>query len=94
MLVAAIIQAIHAKGYVLGDIKLENILVNNRGLPTIIDTDSFQVSGSYSGKIYRCLVGSEGFTPAELIGVNIEGDQTEVHDCFRLGVVIYYSHFN
>jgi formylglycine-generating enzyme required for sulfatase activity len=92
--IAAIIEAIHLKGYVLGDIKLENILVNNRGLPTIIDTDSFQVSDPYSGKIYRCLVGSEGFTPAELIGVNIaEVDQTEVHDRFRLGVVIYYLLF-
>ncbi|MBC1194165.1 SUMF1/EgtB/PvdO family nonheme iron enzyme [Microcystis aeruginosa BLCCF158] len=93
--IAAIIQAIHLKGYVLGDIKLENILVNNRALPTIIDTDSFQVSDSYSGKIYRCLVGSEGFTPAELIGVNIaDVDQTEVHDRFRLGVVIYYLLFS
>ncbi|GBL13959.1 hercynine oxygenase [Microcystis aeruginosa NIES-1211] len=92
--IAAIIEAIHLKGYVLGDIKLENILVNNRALPTIIDTDSFQVSDPYSGKIYRCLVGSEGFTPAELIGVNIaDVDQTEVHDRFRLGVVIYYLLF-
>ncbi len=93
--IAAIIEAIHLKGYVLGDIKLENILVNNRGLPTIIDTDSFQVSDPHSGKIYRCLVGSEGFTPAELIGVNIaDVDQTEVHDRFRLGVVIYYLLFS
>ncbi len=93
--IAAIIQAIHAKGYVLGDIKLENILVNNRALPTIIDTDSFQVSDPDSSKIYRCLVGSEGFTPAELIGVNIaDVDQTEVHDRFRLGVVIYYLLFS
>jgi formylglycine-generating enzyme required for sulfatase activity len=69
--------------------------VNNRGLPTIIDTDSFQVSDPYSGKIYRCLVGSEGFTPAELIRVNIaDVDQTEVHDRFRLGVVIYYLLFS
>jgi formylglycine-generating enzyme required for sulfatase activity len=93
--IAAIIEAIHLKGYVLGDIKLENILVNNRALPTIIDTDSFQVSDPYSGKIYRCLVGSEGFTPAELIGVNLaDVDQTEVHDRFRLGVVIYYLLFS
>ncbi|QUS60053.1 SUMF1/EgtB/PvdO family nonheme iron enzyme [Synechocystis sp. PCC 7338] len=92
--VAGIIQAIHAKGYVLGDIKLENILVNNRALPTIIDTDSFQVPDPYSDKIYRCLVGSEGFTPAELIGVDIASvNQTEVHDRFRLGVVIYYLLF-
>ncbi|AKE64189.1 serine/threonine kinase [Microcystis aeruginosa NIES-2549] len=93
--IAAIIEAIHLKGYVLGDIKLENILVNNRALPTIIDTDSFQVSDPDSGKIYRCLVGSEGFTPAELIGVNIaDVNQTEVHDRFRLGVVIYYLLFS
>ena len=93
--IAAIIQAIHVKGYVLGDIKLENILVNNRALPTIIDTDSFQVSDPYSSKVYRCLVGSEGFTPAELIGFNLaDVDQTEVHDRFRLGVVIYYLLFS
>ncbi len=92
--VAGIIHAIHAKGYVLGDIKLENILVNNRALPTIIDTDSFQVPDPYNNRLYRCLVASEGFTPAELIGVDIASvDQTEVHDRFRLGVVIYYLLF-
>jgi formylglycine-generating enzyme required for sulfatase activity len=92
--VAGIIQAIHREGYVLGDIKLENILVNNRALPTIIDTDSFQVPDPYSNRRYRCLVASEGFTPAELIGVDIASvDQTEVHDRFRLGVVVYYLLF-
>jgi DNA-binding helix-hairpin-helix protein with protein kinase domain len=92
--VAGIIQAIHREGYVLGDIKLENILVNNRALPTIIDTDSFQVPDPYGSKIYRCLVGSEGFTPAELMGVDIASvNQTEVHDRFRLGAVIYYLLF-
>ena len=92
--VAGIIQAIHREGYVLGDIKLENILVNNRALPTIIDTDSFQVPDPHGNKIYRCLVGSEGFTPAELMGVDIASvNQTEVHDRFRLGVVIYYLLF-
>jgi len=92
--IAGIIQAIHIQGYVLGDIKLENILVNNRALPTIIDTDSFQVPDPYSNRRYRCLVASEGFTPAELMGVDIASvDQTEVHDRFRLGVVIYYLLF-
>ena len=48
--IASLIEAIHAKGYVLGDIKPQNILVNNRALPSIIDTDSFQVSNSQTGK--------------------------------------------
>jgi WD40 repeat protein len=88
--IASIIEAIHAAGYVLGDIKPQNILVNNRSLPSIIDTDSFQVRHPTNGKIYRCLVGSEGYTPPELIGKDLaQIDQTEVHDRFRLAVIIY-----
>jgi DNA-binding helix-hairpin-helix protein with protein kinase domain len=88
--IASIIEAIHAAGYVLGDIKPQNILVNNQALPSIIDTDSFQVRNPKNGKIYRCLVGSEGYTPPELIGQDFsQVEQTEVHDRFRLAVIIY-----
>ncbi|MCF2150180.1 hypothetical protein IQ276_027860 [Desmonostoc muscorum LEGE 12446] len=88
--IASIIEAIHTCGYVLGDIKPENILVNDRALPSIIDTDSFQVRNPVNGKIYRCEVGSENFTPPELIGKDFHStDQTEVHDRFRLAVIIY-----
>ena len=92
--IAGIIQAIHDEGYVLGDIKLQNILVNNRALPTIIDTDSFQVVDPVQNKVYRCLVASEGFTPSELIGKDIDSiTQSAIHDRFRLSVVIYYLLF-
>jgi DNA-binding helix-hairpin-helix protein with protein kinase domain len=92
--IASIIEAIHAKGYVLGDIKPQNILVNNRALPSIIDTDSFQVSNFQTGKVYRCLVGSEGFTPPELIGKDFATiNQTEIHDRFRLATIIYHLLF-
>ena len=93
--IASLIEAIHAKGYVLGDIKPQNILVNNRALPSIIDTDSFQVSNSQTGKVYRCLVGSEGFTPPELIGKDFATiNQTEIHDRFRLATIIYHLLFS
>lgn len=92
--IAAIVQKIHAEGYVLGDIKPQNILVNNRALPSIIDTDSFQVR-SPNGMIYRCPVGSEEFTPAELLNTDLRTiDQTEVHDRFRLAVIIYLLLFS
>jgi serine/threonine protein kinase len=92
--VAALIQAIHKEGYVLGDIKLQNILVNSRALPSIIDIDSFQVKDAATGKTYRCPVGSEGFTPVELLGKDISNvTQQEVHDRFRLGIVIYHLLF-
>ncbi|QSV62527.1 MAG: hypothetical protein HEQ26_06875 [Dolichospermum sp. DL01] len=88
--IVSIIEALHAAGYVLGDIKQQNILVNNRALPSIIDTDSFQVKNPKNGKVYHCLVGSEGYTPPELIGKDFDSiEQTEVHDRFRLGVIIY-----
>lgn len=92
--IASIIEAIHAAGYILGDIKPQNILVNNRGLPSIIDTDSFQVRHPLTGELYRCEVGSEGFTPPELIGKNFSNiDQTQSHDKFRLAVIIYHLLF-
>ncbi len=88
--IASIIAALHYYGYVLGDIKQQNILVNNQALPSIIDTDSFQVRHPQNGKVYRCLVGSEGYTPPELIGKDFSNiDQTEIHDRFRLAVIIY-----
>jgi serine/threonine protein kinase len=88
--IVSIIEALHAAGYVLGDIKPQNILVNNRALPSIIDTDSFQVKNPKNGKVYNCLVGSEGYTPPELIGKDFDSiEQTEIHDRFRLGVIIY-----
>ena len=98
--IASIIQAIHQIHqnnpcqYVLGDIKLENILVNNRALPSIIDVDSFQVIDFRSHQTYNCLVGSEGFTPRELFGKNFSQETQSVEqDYFRLGIVIYYLLF-
>lgn len=91
---AWIIQEIHAKGYVLGDIKTENILVNDRALVAVIDTDSFQVSDSQIGKINCCAVGSEGFTPLELLRPDIATtNQSETHDRFGLAVLIHYLLF-
>jgi serine/threonine protein kinase len=91
---AWIIQEIHAKGYVLADIKLENILVNDCAMIAVIDTDSFQVKDSQTGKVYRCTVGSEGFTPVELLGKNISTiNQAETHDRFRLAILIHYLLF-
>ncbi len=92
--ISSIIHSIHQAGYVLGDIKPQNILVNSQAVPSIIDTDSFQVTNPATGNIYRCLVGSEGFTPPELLNQDFaQINQTEIHDRFRLGVIIYYLLF-
>jgi DNA-binding helix-hairpin-helix protein with protein kinase domain len=88
--VASLVWAIHHAGYVLGDIKPQNILVNSEGLPGLIDTDSFQVCDPESNELFRCLVGSESFTPPELLGQDLAWiEQTPLHDRFRLGVILY-----
>jgi len=69
-------------------------LVNERALVAVIDTDSFQVRDSKTGKVYRCTVGSDGFTPVELLGKDFSTtDQTEICDRFRLAVLIHYLLF-
>jgi WD40 repeat protein/serine/threonine protein kinase len=87
---ALALKSLHKEGYVVGDVKPQNLLVNNRALISVIDTDSFQVRDPLTQTLYRCLVGSEGFTPVELLGKELSTlDQQEVHDRFRLGVMIY-----
>ncbi len=92
--IAQIVWSIHNKGYIIGDIKPQNILVNNQALPSIIDTDSFQVIDPQNGRIHHCLVGSQGFTPPELLGEDLSTTrQTTYHDRFRLGVILYFLLF-
>ncbi|QOV22771.1 WD40 domain-containing protein [Anabaenopsis elenkinii] len=93
--IASIIKVLHHQGYVLGDIKPQNILVNDQALPSIIDTDSFQVRHPQTGKVHHCLVGTPEYTPPELIGQDFATiEQTEIHDRFRLGVIIYQLLFS
>lgn len=88
--IASTMDAVHKEGYVVGDVKPQNILVNNKALISIIDTDSFQVQDPHTRELFRCLVGSEGFTPAELLGKDLSSvDQTDIHDRFRLGVIVF-----
>lgn len=87
---AWIIEALHAKGYIVGDLKPENFLVNDRALVSILDTDSFQIPGKGEKKPFLCPVGSEGFTPPELFGKDLTKEtRLPSHDHFGLAVLIY-----
>ncbi|WP_017293380.1 helix-hairpin-helix domain-containing protein [Geminocystis herdmanii] len=93
--IASIMTTIHREGYIIGDVKPQNILVNSQALPSFIDTDSFQVRHPYSSQIYPCLVGTEGYTPPELIGKDFHNiEQYIYHDNFRLAVLIYQLLFS
>lgn len=83
-------QHIHAKGYVVGDVKPENIHVTEQSLVTILDTDSFQVHDEQKGVIYPCGVATPGYTPPELLLGNMRGQPRQPEqDAFALGVIIF-----
>lgn len=87
---ARLFRAIHGFGYVIGDVKPENLLVNASMQVCAIDTDSFQVPDPATGTVHRCTVGTPDYTPPELWGLKFEEiDRTVRHDLFGLAALIY-----
>jgi len=90
MNLARAFTAIHDLGFVMGDVNDKNILINAQGKVTLIDTDSFQVTGP-DGTVYPCTpVGFPEFTPPELVRLGFTGqERTQLHDRFGLGTLIF-----
>ncbi len=87
---AIAVEAIHFKGHVIGDFNESNILVNEKALVTLIDTDSFQVKDQ-RGHVYRCPVGKAEYTPPELQGKDFKQiDRAKEHDLFGIAVMIFH----
>lgn len=87
---ARLFRTINGFGYVVGDVKPENLLVNSSMQICAIDTDSFQVKDPITGSVYRCPVGTADYTPPELFGLEFkEVDRTASHDLFGLAALIY-----
>jgi DNA-binding helix-hairpin-helix protein with protein kinase domain len=87
---AACVSALHARGYVIGDLNESNILLGDTALVTLVDTDSFQVPDEAHGRIHRCRVGKPEFTPPELQSVRFEWvDRKPEHDLFGLAVLFF-----
>ena len=88
--IAIAVNAIHAQNYVIGDLNETNIMVNENGLVTLIDTDSFQVIDQSDGTVFRSPVGKAEYTPAELQGHSFDAvDRDQYHDRFGLAVIIF-----
>ena len=87
--IALVMAALHDKGYCIGDVSDQNILVTRTALITFIDTDSFQVTEP-GGTVYLCPVGTPDYTAPEIIGKDFESfNRTVAHDNFGLGVLIF-----
>ena len=89
---SAALGALHARGYVVGDLNESNILVTPRALVTLIDTDSFQVRepGPSGSIVHTCPVARLEYTPPELQGKSLQStERSPEQDAFGLAVLIY-----
>ena len=87
---SSLMELIHARGHVIGDVNEENTLVNNSAITAVVDCDSMQVRDSRSGKTFRSPVSRDAFISPERLGkalVNV--DRTATDDYWALAVLIF-----
>lgn len=86
---AAAFEALHAHGYVVGDVNESNVITAADGSVALVDTDSFGVPDGAGGQ-HRCAVGKPEYTPPELQGADFASvDRTPAHDRFGLAVLLF-----
>ena len=83
---ASLIADMHAAGYVLGDLKPENLWVDAAGRVALCDVDSVQFNGA--GEFFPCTVGSPGYAAPELIDAPDRIPDRHA-DAFSLAILVY-----
>jgi DNA-binding helix-hairpin-helix protein with protein kinase domain len=87
---AAIVDALHRAGYVVGDLNESNLLVDGRAVVTLVDCDSMQVRDPDDGRVFPCAVGKPEFTPPELHRADLSTtERTAQGDAFGLAVLVF-----
>lgn len=88
---ATAVSTVHKAGIVIGDFNSNNIQIDNHGIVTLIDTDSFNVT-TRTGKVFKCGVGVPEMLPPELQGKDLSLPQnqfTKATDRFSLAIHIF-----
>ena len=85
------VRTIHQSNAVIGDMNPNNIMIDEHGHVTIIDTDSFNITNKKTGKVYKCSVGISEMLAPELQGKNLANPRSvfnEKTDDFSLAIHI------
>lgn len=88
---ALAVKIIHQSNAVIGDMNPNNIMIDEHGHVTIIDTDSFNITNKKTGKVYKCSVGISEMLAPELQEKNLADPRSvfnEKTDDFSLAIHI------
>ncbi len=86
------VKIVHNTGAVIGDFNPNNIMIDEKGHVTLIDTDSFNITNKYTGKVYKCTVGVQEMLPPELQGKDLSKPTSQFSvatDNFALSIHIF-----
>ncbi len=87
--ISNVVDAIHHRGYVVGDMNESNFFISSQALATVIDCDSMQVATP--SEVFRCTVGKPEYTAPELQGLDFRKCiRTEAQDNFALAVLLFH----
>jgi len=91
--IARAIELLHQNGmYTLVDLKPDNIMVNKKGLITIIDLDSIQIIDNNGALLFNAEVATEDFAPPEFYNQKIVPKAAKIDqswDAFSFAVICY-----
>ena len=80
-------RAVHAAGYVIGDVNEKNVEVNRQNDIALVDCDSYGFTDRTTGRTFSNHMGRPEFQAPEAQG-NFE-NRTQDHDLFGLAVIIF-----
>ena len=89
---ALAVKVVQRTNAIIGDMNPNNIMLDEKGHVTLIDTDSFNITNKKNGKIYKCSVGVSEMLPPELQGKNLAKPTsvfTKQTDNFALSIHIF-----
>lgn len=90
--VSIVVESIHARGYVIGDMNESNFFISDQALVSLIDCDSMQVraGNGAGGRMFRCTVAKGEYLAPEMQGRDLATtDRTPESDNFALAVLLF-----
>jgi DNA-binding helix-hairpin-helix protein with protein kinase domain len=89
MSLCGVMEAVHSRGHVIGDISETNLFVSDATRVTLVECDSIQVKDSVKERVFTIPVANSAMTSPELQRISGEVRREIADDRFMLAVTIF-----